>query len=101
MGEIRDEHDFPGDLPYKRVGDGVYEVDAYLSVHDARRELDVAIPERPEYDTLAGFIYAVYGAVPAVGEVINWEGYSFKVLKATKRGVARVEIRVNKPKGKP
>lgn len=96
VGEIRDEHDFPGDLPYKKIGDGVYEADACLSVHDARRELGVAIPERPEYDTLAGFIYAVYGAVPAAGEVIDWKGHSFKVLKATKRGVGRVEIRVGK-----
>ena len=96
VGEIRDEHDSPGDLTYKKVGDGVYEVDACLSVHDARRELGVAIPERPEYDTLAGFIYAVYGAVPAAGEVIAWEGHSFKVLEATRRGVVRVEIRTGK-----
>jgi CBS domain containing-hemolysin-like protein len=96
VGEIRDEHDFPGDMPYKKVGEGVYEVDAYLSVHDARRELGVAIPERPEYDTLAGFICAVYGAVPAAGEVITLEGDSYKVLKATKRGVTRLEIRTDK-----
>lgn len=96
MGEIRDEHDFPGNLPYKKIGDGVYEADACLSAHDARRELGVAIPERREYDTLAGFICAVYGAVPAAGEVINWEGRSFKVLEATKRGVVRVEIRKGK-----
>jgi len=93
VGEIRDEHDSAGDTPCEKVGEGVYRVDARLSVNDARRELGLAIPERGEYDTLAGFVYTLCGGVPVTGEVINWGGHSFKVLEATKRGVARLEIR--------
>ena len=96
VGEIRDEHDSAGDTPCEKIGEGVYRVDARLSVNDARRELGLAIPERAEYDTLAGFLYSVCGGVPVAGEVISWGGHSFKVLEATKRGVARLEIRKGK-----
>ena len=96
VGEIRDEHDSPGDAPCEKVGEGVYRVDARLSVNDARRELGLAIPERGEYDTLAGFLYTVCGGVPVTGEVINWGWHSFKVLEATKRGVVRLEVRKGK-----
>jgi CBS domain containing-hemolysin-like protein len=93
VGEIRDEYDPHDERHYEKVGDGVYRVDAQLSVNDARVELGIDVPERQEYDTLAGFICAFCGRVPAAGELMEWGGYSFKVLDATKRSVRTLEIR--------
>lgn len=93
VGEIRDEHDPHEDRHYEKTGDGVYRVDAQLSVSDAREELGIDVPERGEYDTLAGFVCAFCGRVPSPGEVMEWGGYSFKVLEATKRSLITLEIR--------
>jgi CBS domain containing-hemolysin-like protein len=93
VGEIKDEHDSREEKHYEKLADGVYRVDARLSVADAREELGIDVPERAEYDTLAGFICAFCGRVPAQGEVMEWGGYSFKVMEATKRGLITLEIR--------
>jgi CBS domain containing-hemolysin-like protein len=93
VGEIRDEYDPRDDRHYEKTGDGVYRVDAQLSVNDAREELGIDVPERGEYDTLAGFICAFCGRVPGAGEVMEWGGYAFKILDATKRGLITLEIR--------
>lgn len=93
VGEIKDEYDPQDEKHYERVGDGVYRVDAQLSVTDARQELGIDVPERGDYDTLAGFVCAFCGRVPGAGEVMEWGGYAFTVLEATKRSLIKLEIR--------
>jgi CBS domain containing-hemolysin-like protein len=93
-GELRDEYDEVEPPLYQEVSSGVYRVDARLPVKDARDELGFKIPNRYGYDTLAGFVCAVAGRVPAVGEVIEWRGHSFKVIDATTTGVRTLEVKV-------
>ncbi|MDD5556901.1 MAG: hemolysin family protein [bacterium] len=94
VGEIRDEYDTGEPKPYEKVAAGVYRVDARLSVSDAREELGLALPDRHEYDTLAGFVCSLLGRVPAAGESISWGGHTIRVLEATDMGVRRLEIRM-------
>lgn len=93
IGEIKDEYDPREERHYEKIGEGVYRVDAQLSVNDARVELGIDVPDRQEYDTLAGFVCAFCGRVPAPGEVMEWGGYAFKVIDATKRSVRTLQIR--------
>ena len=93
VGEIQDEYDSDEKGKYEEVGEGVYRVDARLSVGDAREELGIDIPEEEDYDTLAGFVCSVCGKVPAAGEVIDGEGCLIKVLEASRRRVIKLEIR--------
>lgn len=93
VGEIRDEHDPRDEKHYEKIAEGAYRVDAHLSIAEAREELGIDVPERAEYDTLAGFVCAFCGRVPGQGEVMEWGGYTIKVLDATKRGLTTLEIR--------
>ena len=78
-----------------RRGDGSWLVDGRITVDDLkelleRRELHEEDERR--YTTVAGFILAMLGRVPATGESFNWEGYRFEVVDMDGARVDRVLI---------
>ena len=93
VGEIQDEYDVEERPMCEPLGGGVYRVDARLPVAEAREEFGIDIPEGEGYDTIAGFVYAACGRVPAAGETIRHGAVTVKVLEASGRAVKRLEIR--------
>lgn len=96
VGEIRDEYDSAEGPLCERVAEGLYHVDARLSVNDAREEIGVDIPDKEEYDTVGGFVCATLGRIPSAGEIVECGRCSIKVIEATVRGVGKLEIRVKR-----
>ena len=94
VGEIRDEHDdADADEPeLHRVSETIFEVDGRFNLDDLNDELDLALPEDEEYDTVAGFLLANLGHVPSVGEELETQNMRFKTLKATPTQIDRVSI---------
>ena len=68
VGEIADEYDReePEAVP---LADGRYRVDGRMSVDDLNDLLDVELPNE-EWDTVAGLMYGLLGAVPTQGEQV-------------------------------
>ncbi|MDR1824131.1 MAG: hemolysin family protein [Bifidobacteriaceae bacterium] len=96
VGDITDE--FDADAPQTTKED----FDGLLTVEDASDELGYQIPAGP-YDTLAGFVMAQLGAIPAVGDTIEAPlkpakgahppvDFVFRVEELDGRRVARVNI---------
>ena len=56
---------------------------------------DLGIEESDEYDTLAGYIIAVYDGIPSSGTFIETEKLEIKVLRSTRTRIelARVKKR--------
>ncbi|MEV4507730.1 hemolysin family protein [Dactylosporangium sp. NPDC049525] len=99
VGEIVDEHDIeeepttahgmpdltaPGDELTMLV-DGVLREDELAEVTGFR------MPEGP-YETLAGFLMARLGRIPAVGEIWKEDGWEFTVVEVEKRRIEQVRV---------
>jgi CBS domain containing-hemolysin-like protein len=66
VGEITDEHDAdqPGYVPVE--GDGVWEMPGDVHVDEVERALGADLP-RGDFETIAGLVIAVHGALPEPG----------------------------------
>ncbi len=53
--------------------------------------MDLALPEG-DYETVAGFILARLGQIPAVGERVVYAGWRLTVSKATDRVIREVTL---------
>lgn len=93
FGEIEDEHDVQ-DLIEKEVGDKEYVLSCRLEVKYLNERYMLGIEESKEYDTLAGYIIAVYDGLPAAGTTINAEGLEIKILRTTRSRIELARVKV-------
>lgn len=92
VGEISDEYDVEEEL-YYRQSDGSWVVDARMNILDVEEDLDIAIPQEGEYDTIGGYIFHITGMIPSKGFVIHQNQFDMEILKSNDRCVERVRIR--------
>jgi putative hemolysin len=78
VGEIEDEYGPVAAVP-ERGKQGEWCLSGGLAISEAGDLLDINFDPRGVYATLAGFIMAELGEIPAVGDGVNYEGYSFIV----------------------
>lgn len=80
VGEIQDEHDTE-EAPVIEKRPGTYIVRTESSITDVNDHLPYPLPESPEYDTVSGFINAVFGHIPHAGETLEYREYDITVLR--------------------
>ena len=88
IGDIRDEYDAPGS------GDrepSLGEVDGLLNLDEFAEQTGVTLPDGP-YETVAGFVVAQLGRLPAVGESAEAVGHRLEVRQLDGRRIARVHV---------
>ncbi len=97
VGEIADE--FDRDRQYvRRISDAESVVDGRLPVEDARDLLGLDVPESEDYDTLAGWVLAELGHIPASGESVTTEaGWRVRVAAVRRRRIVRVTVTAPAP----
>lgn len=88
IGDIRDEYDDPG---LDDVAPSLGVVDGLLNLDEFAERTGVVLPEGP-YETVAGFVVAELGRLPAVGEGVTTAGHRFEVRELDGRRVARVHV---------
>ncbi len=92
VGEIEDEHDEAlADEPKDR-GEGIFSIDAALSVRDANRKFNLNLPESDDYTTVAGFLIARAGRLLIPGDAIEHNGARFTVERVTRRRITHVRM---------
>ena len=91
VGEIQDEYDTE-EQPVERLKDGSAVIDASLSVRDLREDYGLAIPDSPEYETLAGFVMSQLQEMPRVGEHIKHQDYKYTIVDMEGRRVVKVKL---------
>lgn len=94
VGDIRDEHE-PADEtePTLTVIDETRaEMDGRFHIFDLNSRLGLHLPEDGDYDTVAGFLLAQLGRVPAAGESIASHDARFTVLEATPTNIKRIGV---------
>ncbi|MER7762100.1 hemolysin family protein [Streptomyces sp. NPDC097619] len=93
VGEVRDEHD-PHETPdlapagTDTEGRGLYSADGAARTDQLER-IGLRVPEGP-YETLAGIVAARLGRIPAVGDILELDGWRLDVVDASGRRAARV-----------
>ncbi len=90
VGQISDE--WSAKPVVRKIGEGIYELDAQLHVDDVNEELDFALPEDDAYETVAGLILHELRHIPAVGEVVKLNDYSLRVLELDGPKITKVRI---------
>jgi putative hemolysin len=92
-----------GDMPERRLGeepaivwrdDGSMLMDGMLAVDEVKLALGLdSLPEEEGYHTLAGFVLAQLGRVPAEGEAFAYGGWRFEVVDMDGRRIDKVLVR--------
>ncbi len=97
VGEIHDEYDETTPVELVRIDERTVEVDARMRVDELNDELDVALPEDEDYETIGGFVCSRMGKIPKVGEQIEHNGMAIRVVDAEPRRVIRVRLEMSLP----
>lgn len=98
VGDIQDEYEIAPEQTTGVVVDRearTAAIDARTYIDDANDELGilgVELPESEDYDTVGGFVTVTLGRIPAVGEVIEREGFRVTVLEAEPTRVVKVRV---------
>jgi len=99
VGEIQDEHDGQSEAWYSRLDGGRVLVAGAASIKDVNALVALAIPEKPDYTTLAGFFLYEFGRLPHEKDALDFGGFRLTVDKMSKRRIALVEIAPLAPAG--
>src|SRR5262244_779941 len=77
IGDIQDEYDTEEGSP-RRLHGGQVEVDGLLNLDEFAEQTGVSLPEGP-YETVAGYVLAALGRLPAVGDTVEINGHRLTV----------------------
>jgi CBS domain containing-hemolysin-like protein len=93
FGEIEDEHDQTY-LVDKKTGKNDYIFSGRLEIDLINEKYNLGLPERDEYETMAGLILYHHESLPAVNEVISIDHFDIRILKVTKTRLELVKLHV-------
>jgi predicted tellurium resistance membrane protein TerC/Mg2+/Co2+ transporter CorC len=65
----------------RQVSPGVVALDASMSIYDVQQRLQIDETPRGDFHTLAGFVLARLGRVPAIGDRVRWHQWILEVAE--------------------
>ena len=95
VGEIEDEFD-PDNKYLTQLSDREWLVDGRFSIDDAI-ELGWPIEDSEEYETVAGFVLELADKLPRPGDVIEKDGYQFRVQSMRGRRLSMLRVIAPEP----
>ncbi len=90
IGDIKDEHD-QVTAGTRQLPDGSYNVDGSVPLRDLNRAFNWNLPDE-EATTLAGLVIHDARMIPAVGQVFNFHGFRFEILKKRRHQVTSIKV---------
>lgn len=91
VGDIGDEHDPEATEEIQDLGGGHHNVLALARIEDFNEFFAVALSDE-EYDTVGGLVMHELGRLPRRGEILEFGGFRFKVLRADRRRIYALEV---------
>ena len=91
VGDIGDEHDPEATEQIQDLGEGRFNVLALTRIEDFNEFFAVALSDE-EYDTVGGLVMHELGRLPRRGELLEFGGFRFKVLRADRRRIYALEV---------
>ena len=95
VGEIEDEHDNEEVDYIQKNNNGEYSVRALMPIEDFNKQFSLDWKD-DEFDTIGGLLMHKLGHMPKKDEKVVIGNYRFEVLKADKRRVYLLKLKINK-----
>lgn len=92
VGEIQDEYDSEDETPYRWLNETSVEVDASMDIADVNELIGSSLPEENGYDTLGGFLYQQFSAVPESGASTRYGRFRLVVQNVDAQRIDKVII---------
>jgi len=92
IGDIKDEHD-KVDLIDHKISDDEYLFSGRCEISDLNEKHKLNLPESDDYVTIAGLVLTHHGSIPKVNDMVEVEGFSIKIIKATTTKVELVRLK--------
>ena len=91
VGEIDDEHDVEEDVMIRAAGSDRYIVHALTPIDEFNEEVGAGLSDE-HFDTIGGLVTHALGHLPQRDEVIELDGFEFKVVNADRRRLHRLRV---------
>jgi CBS domain containing-hemolysin-like protein len=91
VGDIQDEYE-EEPKAIEALPDGSFTVQGSTPIAELNQMAGLSVPEDQGFETVAGFVNSLAGAIPAVGDRFTWRGWSFTVSEADRRRALRVRV---------
>jgi putative hemolysin len=93
VGKLATEHAPTPQETLRSEGERVWLVPASLPVREINRALGLKLPERADYNTLAGLCMELFGRIPCVGERRRLQrGVELEIVSAGPRAIGSVRV---------
>ena len=92
VGEITDEYEPDEPATLERIDEQTVEVDARMRVEEINDELELALPESDDYETIGGLMFTSLGTIPPVGAELQVAGVEMRVISAEPRKINRIRL---------
>ncbi|UTV28343.1 CNNM family magnesium/cobalt transport protein CorC [Photobacterium atrarenae] len=93
VGEIEDEFDDQEEQDIRQLSKHTFSVKALTTIEDFNTMFQTSFSDE-EVDTVGGLVMTSFGHLPARGEIVELDGYSFKVTAADNRRVIQLQVTV-------
>jgi magnesium and cobalt transporter len=93
VGEIEDEFDDEEEQDIRKLSKHTYSVKALTTIDEFNETFDTAFSDE-EVDTIGGMVMTSFGHLPSRGELVEIDGYTFKVTAADNRRVVQLQVTV-------
>lgn len=94
VGDIRDEYDRQAEDWYQKVGENEYIIKGTVPIKEINEALNLGIPEKKDYTTLAGLFIYHYGHLPLEKDSITINSLQFTVEKMSRRHLNQIRVRL-------
>ena len=91
VGEIDDEHDVEEDTFIHAESDSRFIVKALTPIEDFNEYFGTRFSDEA-YDTIGGLVMHELGRLPRRGEVLDYQGFRFKVQRASRRRIDVLQV---------
>jgi CBS domain containing-hemolysin-like protein len=93
VGDIEDEHDV-NELTEKTISEKEYVFAGRLEIDYLNEKYHLDLPEKDDFETLAGMILYYHGSIPANNDIIRIRNFVFRVLRVTATRLELVNVRI-------
>jgi magnesium and cobalt transporter len=94
IGDIQDEFDHETE-DVVVLGEGIWLCDARVNLEFLSEEINIEFPV-DDFDTLGGFVFDLFGRIPAVNEKKVYKGYDFIIQEIDGHRINSIKIVTHK-----